>query len=309
MESLQIYKSNGDAAALAREVATLKGRVAVLEKSVGLTCSSKSTSGGSHMLDGLSQSNFRISARNVERCGTVSFFLIGTVVGASLLDRLWLIGGAVGAFWAHSVNKSDSKSGELVRKTGAQLALGVKEVLDMYNQFVIFYKTGKLGYRWSQTWDKWDSQYDITNKLNRWKRSVVERSTKFGESQTADQFKDFWNAVVAAPNAAKNINQQYGITSNMGQFFSGVGRSIKDRVGGIMDRKYDDRARARTRDRGRGSRDTGREKGRGGGWRVLGFREGNGRSGRRPLPNPWAGPFGASSASSTRTRRDPRRAW
>jgi hypothetical protein len=308
MESLQIYKSNGDAAALAREVATLKGRVAILEKSVGLSGSSKSTSGGSHLLDGLS-SNFRISARNVERCGTVSFFLIGTVVGASLLDRLWLIGGAVGAFWAHSVNKSDSKSGELVRKTGAQLALGVKEVLDMYNQFVIFYKTGKLGYRWSQVWDKWDSQYDITNKLNRWKRRVVERSTKFGESQTADQFKDFWNAVVAAPNTAKNINQQYGVTSNMGQFFSEVGRSIKDGVGDVLDGKYDDRDRARTRDRGRGSRGTGREKGREGGRRVLGFWGRNGRSGRRPLPNPWAGPFGASSASSTPSRRDPRRAW
>ena len=302
MESLLTYKSKGDAAALAREVATLKGRVAVLEKSVGTGGSSYSTSGASLMLDGLSQSNFRISTRNVEMCGTVGFFLIGAVVGASLLDRLWLIGGAMGAYWAHTVNKSDSKSGELVRKTGAQLALGMKEVVDMYNQFVIFYKTGKLGYRWSQEWDKWDSQYDITNKLNRWKRSVVERSTQFGESQTADQFKDFWNAAVASPHTTKNINRQCGITSNMGQFFSEVGRTIGDGIAGIMDGGYDDR------DRGWGwGRGAGREKGRGGGLRVLGFWGSNGRGGcRKPLPDHWAGPFGASSP---RRRRGSRRAW
>ena len=35
-----------------------------------------------------------MNARTVELCAVAAFFAAGTVVGASLLDRLWLLGGA-----------------------------------------------------------------------------------------------------------------------------------------------------------------------------------------------------------------------
>ena len=44
-----------------------------------------------------------MNPRTVEICAAVGFFVIGGIAAASLLDRLWLLGGFVGAYWASGV--------------------------------------------------------------------------------------------------------------------------------------------------------------------------------------------------------------
>jgi len=304
MGTLASLSDAGSSTSLAKDVAALKVKVAALEMALASGGTGLS-SGRGRASTGLKTSNFAITAKTVDMCGVVSFTIIGVFVGASLLDRLWLLGGVAGGYWASTVNKSESKAGKLVRKTGAQLALIVRDVVDMYNQFVVFYQTGKLGYKMSQTWDTYDRRFSITDKVNAWKRSVVERSTKLGGSQTMDQLKDFWNAVATAPRSARKFNREYGITANVGLFFKGVGRTVGGVVGDLVD---EGRERADIRRR-RGRTRTTRRSNSGSFWEGWG--SGGRATGRRPMDygtagtRPWAGPF----PKSDRRKRSSRHSW
>ena len=43
-----------------------------------------------------------------------AFFAMGTLVGASMLDRLWLLGGLLMAWWASGAVHRDTRGGTLV---------------------------------------------------------------------------------------------------------------------------------------------------------------------------------------------------
>ena len=51
--------------------------------------SGKKRTGVSNFVESLQASTLAMNAKTVEICAVVTFFTIGTLVGASLLDRLW----------------------------------------------------------------------------------------------------------------------------------------------------------------------------------------------------------------------------
>ena len=53
--------------------------------------SGKKRTGVSNFVESLQASTLAMNAKTVEICAVVTFFTIGTLVGASLLDRLWSV--------------------------------------------------------------------------------------------------------------------------------------------------------------------------------------------------------------------------
>ena len=49
--------------------------------------------------------------------------------------------------------------GAMARRVGAQVAMSIKDLQEKYNQFVIFYRTGKLAYVSSKVWDQVQTIY------------------------------------------------------------------------------------------------------------------------------------------------------
>ena len=66
--------------------------------------------------------------RNIEICSIFGFFFIGIIIGWSLLDRLWLIGGITGAIWSANVVNGSSRNGILARRIGANIALFIRDL-------------------------------------------------------------------------------------------------------------------------------------------------------------------------------------
>ena len=44
--------------------------------------------------------------------------------------------------------------GAMARRVGALVAMSIKDLQEKYNQFIIFYRTGKLAYVSSKIWDQ-----------------------------------------------------------------------------------------------------------------------------------------------------------
>lgn len=80
--------STGDVASMKKELSTLKSRLEKVEKSA-LLLSGKKRTGVSDFVESLQANTMAMNARTVELCAVVTFFTIGIIVGASLLDRLW----------------------------------------------------------------------------------------------------------------------------------------------------------------------------------------------------------------------------
>lgn len=57
-----------------------------------------------------------------------SYFFVVLLASASLLDRLWLLGGILGAYWASGAVYRDSRGGLIARKLGVRIA----QVLILY---------------------------------------------------------------------------------------------------------------------------------------------------------------------------------
>jgi hypothetical protein len=123
-----------------------------------------------------------MNAKSVELCAVFAFFSIGTIVGASLLDRLWLLGGIFAGWWASGAVHRDTRGGMMARTVGVQLAQLIKDTQEKYNQFVIFYRTGKLAYLSSKTWEQYDTQYSITSRMNELKRLAMKRAVVFNSA-------------------------------------------------------------------------------------------------------------------------------
>lgn len=73
---------------LKKELIAMKTRLDKVEKSA-LLMSGKKRTGVSNFVESLQASTLAMNAKTVEVCAVITFFTVGTVVGASLLDRLW----------------------------------------------------------------------------------------------------------------------------------------------------------------------------------------------------------------------------
>jgi len=228
-----------DALSLKKEIAGLRGRLEKMEK-VSLLSAGKKRTGVTDFVDSLQANTLAMNARSVELCSIFAFFTIGTIVGASLLDRLWLLGGIFAAWWASGAVHRDTRGGLLARKVGVQLAQFVRDVQEKYNQFIIFYRTGKLAYISSKTWEQYDSKYSISNRMNEFKKLTMKRATAFNSAfktqDLADQLSDVWSAVVSAPTAAKNYDKEYGVTSTVFAFGKGLANTVSDNVNSMVNR-------------------------------------------------------------------------
>ena len=275
-----------DMDSVCKEVDTLKYKVANLEKQLSSNqlVASKGSKTPQSFADKLASNTFELSARNVELCAIISCFFIGLTLGASLLDRLWLIGGVFGAYYGSITVKTDTKMGSMMRKLGAESAGIIREYQEMFSQFMIFYRTGKLAYVSSKWWEKYDNRFGITTKTNLLKRLAIERASKFNakleQGQFMDQARDVWSALLAAPRTAKKLDSKYSITENSIYFLKGVASGAGDAISTIMDRGGYTDSNNRNRNR----------------------RRNNGRRRRRKkVVDPWESPF--SSLKKKKNRR------
>lgn len=55
---------------------------------------------GNQVIGALNRAQLPLTPRTVEICSIASFFVVGMVIGRSLFDRLWLVGGVASACWA-----------------------------------------------------------------------------------------------------------------------------------------------------------------------------------------------------------------
>lgn len=208
---------------LKKDIAILKSRLEKLEKeqlrlSFGQTQKSTVTT----FIDSLAASTLAMNARTVELCAVIGFFWIGVLVGTSLLDRLWLLGGIGAAWWASGAVHRDTRGGNLARRVGVQLAQLIRDVQEKLNQALIFYRTGKLGYVSWRWWDQYDTKFGVTRKVDEFKRLAMVRyaefNTQLGGYHWTDQVSDLWKAMQAAPAEAQKINNRYGLTNRVGIF-------------------------------------------------------------------------------------------
>lgn len=106
----------------------------------------------------------------------------------------------------------------------------IRDIQEKYNQFVIFYRTGKLAYVSKRIWDQYDNQYAIQKRIDEFKRLAMTRATDFNtafkEYNVYDQLSDAWKVVVSVPNNAMQLDEQYGVTSWLTNVGKGVASSV-----------------------------------------------------------------------------------
>ena len=67
-------------------------------------------------------------------------------------------------------------SGMVARRVGVEVAAVIRDIQEKYNQFVIFYQTGKLAYHSSKIWEQYDSRFAITQRTEEMKRRAMKRA-------------------------------------------------------------------------------------------------------------------------------------
>lgn len=208
-----------------KDIADLKSRVQKIEKTVA-----QSQLGVQKHNPGLGVPQLKISSRSIELCSIFSFFFFGTILGASLLDRLWLLGGISMAYWASGAVNRDTSGGLLARRVGVYVVQFIRDIQEKYNQFVIFYRTGQMAYVTSKIWEQYDDKYGIDKKFKELRRLTLKRAEAFSASFNSDtglttQLEDMWKAMQAAPSEAVKLNDKYGVTSGVVGFAKGLASS------------------------------------------------------------------------------------
>jgi len=244
-----------------REVISLKQRVDKLEKTVATNNpSGTAKTAVSSFIDSLSANTIPMSARTIEICSIIAFFFIGVIIGASLIDRLWLIGGVTFSSWAAGAVHRDTGGGAFARKVGSQLALLIRDLQEKYNQAVIFYRTGKLAYMTSKVWEQYDKQLSITERLNTWRQLAIQRAASFNSSiegiKINDQLADLWKVMQAAPINAKSFDRRYRLTSTLSNWGQKAYSNSKDLLSSLLFKDNDEERnvkRKKSRDAGRQS--------------------------------------------------------
>ncbi|KAJ1409263.1 hypothetical protein B484DRAFT_423373 [Ochromonadaceae sp. CCMP2298] len=179
-------------------------------------------------MDALSRGQLQMTPRTVELCAMFSFFLIGIIIGASLLDRLWLLGGITGAWWASGAVTRNTRGGALARRVGAQVAQYIRDLQEKYNQAIIFYQTGKMAYVSSKTWEKYDAQFQITQRASGFNSNLE-------EAGFYQQFGDVWRVIVTAPREAQKLDSRFQVTTSVGNFARGVVGGAGGLLGGVAE--------------------------------------------------------------------------
>lgn len=237
----------------ASEINSIKFRLEKMEKShfnlqntVSSIPTQQSTSRGTSALvgnfvDSLTASTISMNPRTVEIASIFSFFFIGAILGASLFDRLWLVGGILSSWWASGAVYKDTRGGLLARKVGVQLLQFVKDIQEKYNQAIIFYRTGRLAYVSSRIWEKYDKEYKIETKINEIKKLAMKRATEFNTAfQDQNIFTtplaDVATVLRAAPSNAARLNEEYGVTSSLYALCKGLYSYTYEGVQQLIDR-------------------------------------------------------------------------
>lgn len=134
---------------LKKELILLKNRVESVERSVISVQTSKSKNAVGNFVDSLTATTIELNPRTVEILASLSFFCIGAIIGASLLDRLWLFGGITAAWWA------SGKQGTITAK--------LYSVLYHFNTENIIHRRRLQRYTWrcfsKKSWSASDATY------------------------------------------------------------------------------------------------------------------------------------------------------
>lgn len=223
-----------------REISGIKTRLDKMEKTIatintgGQSLKAKSNVGS--FMDAIIAPTIPINAKTVEIFSIITFFWIGAIIGRSLLDRLWLLGGIAGAWWASGVSKQDTKNGVFVRRLGAQVALVVSEIQEKYNQAIIFYRTGKLAYVSSKTWEQYDQRLQLTKRFNAVKKLAMERASSFNTAVSDKNFytplKDIWTVAVTAPT--QEMDRKFRVTSTVSRVSSELYSQSKNTLSRLL---------------------------------------------------------------------------
>lgn len=242
---------------VSKEYLALKARIDKLEKSLALV-STTSTGGNvksktkvDSFVDAITASTIQINAKTVELFAVISFFGIGAFVGASLLDRLWLLGGICGAWWASGAVKGNTRAGALARQIGARTALVVQELQEKYNQAIIFYRTGKLAYVSSKVWEQYDQKYYVTQRFNAMKKLALKRAAEFNTAMGNPNFytplRDFWRVAIEKPEQMKvELEQKYHIRRTFENVYKTVSAQSKDALNRIFAQQDEKMSRTMT---------------------------------------------------------------
>lgn len=216
---------------LKKDLVLLKSRIEKLEK----VTSARSIFDLSTWFDGKS---IGLNKRTIEVCSIISFFFIGSILASTIFDRLWFVGGLLTAWWASVVINTSAPAGVTVRRVGIQLAQLIIDIRERANQAYIFYRTGKLAYQSSKIWEAVDRSYDVTARVDTFKRFAMIRASQFnnflGERKYTDQLLDVWRALVSVPTEARRINVQYGVSAKVLKFSRHVLSSVRNFASDII---------------------------------------------------------------------------
>ena len=124
-----------------------------------------------------------LDSRTVELCASAAFFVIGHILGASLFDRLGLVGGVAAAYWASGAVNHDSRAGSIARDIGQRIAQVLVQLQLRWNELVVFYKTGKLAFLGKAQYEKLDNRFAIEKKINEFKRLSMMRIAELGQRE------------------------------------------------------------------------------------------------------------------------------
>ena len=137
---------------LSKELGLMRARVDRLERSLaerqlvvgGRAKKTGATASIDALVDTINVNYLAMNAQTVEVMSVVGCFVVGAIVSASLLDRLWLVGGAVAGYWASGAVHRDSRGGLVARRVGVQLTQLVRDLQEKTMQFMLFYRTGQV---------------------------------------------------------------------------------------------------------------------------------------------------------------------
>eukprot|EP01031_Cornospumella_fuschlensis_P025537 gene25537-30833_t len=224
-----------------KELAVLRSRVEKLEKTISSLSSNqvkaKQPTAVNSFVDAITANTIQMNSKTVEICAVTSYFLLGMLIGYSLFDRLWLLGGIAGAWWAASIVHRNSPTGRFARKLGVKVARVVIDLQEKYNQAVIFYRTGKLAYVSSKIWENYDQKFSITHKMNTWKKLAMDRAVALNQSKNSflPQISDFYRVVLSTP---EKVESKYKVRESVEKAVKVVGDGVKE--GGKAVREFFD---------------------------------------------------------------------
>ncbi|RYH05792.1 hypothetical protein EON65_43760, partial [archaeon] len=214
-----------------KELAILRIRLEKLEKLISSLSNNqvkfKQPTAVNNFVDAITANTIQINPKTVEICVVLLYCFLGMLIGFSLLDKLWLLGGIAGACWAASIVHRNSPTGRFARKIGVEIARMLIDLQEKYNQAVIFYRTGKLAYVSSKIWENYDQKFSITRKVNTWRQLAMERAVALKQSKYTflSQLTDFYRVALCAP---EQMGTRYDVRESVEKLVRMMGQRVRD---------------------------------------------------------------------------------